>query len=211
MERSVSIGEIESRMSGNLLPDSRRWIEEHGDHLYRFALARVRNSDVAEDLLQETFLAALQGSYRESGPTAERRWMIGIIKHKIVDYFRRTTKEPLHDSHQPDGPSGDEDFLADGKWKPEMAAFQRWPEKPDGLLERKQFWEAFATCLEKLPPRAAQVFTLREMDEVETDEICRLLGLTPTNLGVILHRARKQLRNCLAGRYFGRSRETEAS
>jgi RNA polymerase sigma-70 factor (ECF subfamily) len=65
--------------------------------------------------------------------------------------------------------------------------------------------------LEKLPPRAAQVFTLREMDEVETEEICRLLSLTPTNLGVILHRARKQLRNCLSGRYFGRSQKVEGA
>lgn len=91
------------------------------------------------------------------------------------------------------------------------AAVHGWPEKPDGLLERKQFWEAFAACVEKLPSRAAPVFTLREMDEVETDEICRLLNLTQTNRGVILHRARKQLRNCLAGRHFGRSQATEAS
>ena len=197
--------EIESRMSGNLLLDSRRWIEEHGDHLYRFALARVRNSDVAEDLVQETFLAALQGTCCDSGPTAEHKWMIGIIKHKIVDYFRTTAREPAHEFDQLDGRSADEDFLPDGHWKPAMAAMSGWPEKPDGLLERKQFWEVFATCLEKLPARAAQVFTLREMDDVETEDICRLFCLTPTNLGVILHRARKQLRNCLSVRYFGRS------
>ena len=200
-------------MADTAISDSQRWIDEHGDYLYHFALARVRARDVAEDLVQETFLAALQGSYRESGPSAERRWMIGILKHKIIDYFRRMTREPLHDSHQPpDGQLGDEDFLADGRWNQELAAaIHGWPENPDGLLERKQFWEVFSTCLEKLPPRTAQVFTLWEMDEVETDEICRLVGLTPTNLGVILHRARKQLRNCLSGRYFGRSRETEVS
>lgn len=198
-------------MADSTLSESQRWIDDHGDYLYRFALARVRTPDVAEDLVQETFLAALQGSYRESGPSAERRWMIGIIKHKIVDHFRRTARETLHDFDQRNGPSADEDFLADGHWNPEMAAVHGWPEKPDGLLERKQFWEAFAACLEKLPPRATQVFTLREMDGVETDEICRLLNLTPTNLGVILHRTRKQLRNCLAGRYFGRSQEGEAS
>jgi RNA polymerase sigma-70 factor (ECF subfamily) len=194
-------------MADRPISASDRWIDDHGDILYRFALARVRNSDVAEDLVQETLLAALQGTYRESGPTAERKWMIGILKHKIVDYFRRTAREPLRefaDSH-----SADEDFLPDGHWKPAMAAIGGWPEKPDGLLERKQFWEVFAACLENLPPRAAQVFTLREMDEVETEELCRLFRLTPTNLGVILHRARKQLRNCLSGRYFGRSQKVE--
>jgi RNA polymerase sigma-70 factor (ECF subfamily) len=202
---------MSSQMAGSTIPDTHRWIDAHGDYLYRFALARVRARDVAEDLVQETFLAALQGTYRESGPTGERRWMIGIIKHKIVDYFRRIAREPLHDSQQQDSGSMDEDFLPDGRWNPELAAIHRWPEEADSLLDRKQFWEAFAACMEKLPPRTAQVFTLREMDGVETLEICRLVTLTPTNLGVMLHRARKQLRNCLAGRYFGRSQETETS
>jgi RNA polymerase sigma-70 factor (ECF subfamily) len=202
---------MSSQMAGSTISDTQRWIDDHGDYLYRFALARVRARDVAEDLVQETFLAALQGTYRESGPTAERRWMIGIIKHKIVDYFRRIAREPLHNSQPPDSRSRDEDFLADGHWNPEMAAIHGWPEEADRLLDRKQFWEAFATCMEQLPPRTAQVFTLREVDGVETDEICRLVTLTPTNLGVMLHRARKQLRNCLASRYFGRTRETEAS
>jgi RNA polymerase sigma-70 factor (ECF subfamily) len=200
---------MSSQMADRPISASDRWIDDHGDALFRFALARVRNSDVAEDLVQETLLAALQGTYRESGPTAERNWMIGIIKHKIVDYFRRTVREPLREFE--DNRSADEDFLPDGHWKPAVAAIGGWPEKPDGLLERKQFWEVLATCLEKLPPRAAQVFTLREMDEVETEEICRLLSLTPTNLGVILHRARKQLRNCLSGRYFGRSQKVEGA
>lgn len=196
-------------MTKGTAPDSQqRWIEEHGDSLYRFALARVRNADVAEDLVQETFLAALQGTQRESGPTAERRWMIGIMKHKIVDYFRRTSREAPHCLDQLDEPSADEDFLPDGHWKPETAAVRGWPDRPDGLLERKEFWEAFAACVEKLPSRTAQVFTLREIDELKTDEICRLLNLTPTNLGVILYRARKQLRNCLTGRYFGRGLES---
>ena len=197
-------------MADSVISGTHRWIEDHGDFLYRFALARVRVPDVAEDLVQDTFLAALQGTHRESGPRVERRWLIGIMKHKIVDYFRRNAREPLHDSRQLDGRPGDEDFLADGHWNPEMAAIHGWPEETDSLLDRKQFWEAFAACLEKLPPRTAQVFTLREVDGVETDEICRLVTLTPTNLGVILHRARKELRNCLAGRYFGRSQETEA-
>jgi RNA polymerase sigma-70 factor (ECF subfamily) len=187
--------------------NSRHWIDEHGDYLYRLALVRVRDSTVAEDLVQETFLAALQGTHRESGPTAERRWMVGIIKHKIVDYFRRIVREPLREGDPSDIPSGDDDFVADGHWKPEAGAGSSWPENPDGLLERKQFWDALTTCLDKLPSRTAQVFTLREVDEMETDEICRLLHLTQTNLGVMLHRARKQLRNCLSVRYFGQTGE----
>ena len=181
-------------------------IDAHGDALYRFALVRVRNTDVAEDLVQETFLAALQGTYRESGPTAERRWMIGIMKHKVVDYFRRTSREPLQHADQP-GHAAEDTFLDDGHWKPEAATMQAWPEQPDRLIERRQFWDALAGCMDRLSPRAAQVFTLRELDELETEQICELLQLTPTNFGVILYRARKQLRDCLGSRYFGQAQE----
>ncbi|MDP1770207.1 MAG: sigma-70 family RNA polymerase sigma factor [Nitrospirota bacterium] len=193
-------------MTDQTLADSHSLIDVHGDFLYRFALVRVRNQDVAEDLVQETFLAALQGTFRESGPTAERRWMIGIMKHKIVDYFRRKIREPIQNPDQADHRAEDV-VLDDVHWKPEAAAMQAWPEQPDGLIERRQFWDALAGCMERLPPRAAQVFTLRELDELETEQICELLQLTPTNFGVILHRARKQLRDCLSSRYFGQQQE----
>ncbi|MBK9308140.1 MAG: sigma-70 family RNA polymerase sigma factor [Nitrospira sp.] len=194
-------------MDAGVRHESRRWIDEHGDYLYRFALVRVYDSTVAEDLVQETFLAALQGTRRESGPTAERRWMVGIIKHKIIDHFRRIAREPVRGEHQSETSSLDEDFLDDGHWKPELAGRRPWPDKPDTLLEQKQFWDVLACCLDTLPPRTAQVFTLREIDDIDSEEVCRLLHLTQTNLGVILHRARKQLRNCLSTRYFGLAEE----
>ena len=193
-------------MTDQTLADSHSLIDVHGDFLYRFALVRVGNQDVAEDLVQETFLAALQGTFRESGPTAERRWMIGIMKHKIVDHFRRRSRESIQNPDQPDH-RAEEAFLDDGHWKPEAAAMQAWPEQPDGLIERRQFWDALSGCMAGLPPRAAHVFTLRELDELETEQICELLQLTPTNFGVILHRARKQLRDCLSSRYFGQQQE----
>jgi RNA polymerase sigma-70 factor, ECF subfamily len=198
-------------VTGDTSADAQRWVEEHGDVLYRFAMARVCRPHLAEDLVQETFLAALQGKRHQQAPEAERRWMIGIMKHKIVDHFRREAREPNVPRDGADKPMQEHDFLSDGHWRPEMAAIQSWPEKPDGLLEQRQFREVLATCLKRLPPKAAQVFTLREMDDINTEEICRLLKLTQTNLGVILYRARKQLRNCLAARYFGWSQGHEAS
>ena len=196
-------------------PDSsfnaQSWVQEHGDFLYRFATARVHDPAVAEDLVQETFLAALQGTRRQEGPNAERRWMVGILKHKIVDHFRHAGREPLLSTQEQDGQASDRDFLANGHWRPEMATMHSWPEKPDGLLEQRQFRQVLAYCLERLPPKPSQVFRLREIDELEAEEICRLLKLTRTNLDVILHRARKQLRNCLAHRYFGWSQRYEES
>ena len=198
-------------MSDHNPSDPQRWVDEQGDFLYRFAMARVRDPAVAEDLVQETFLAALQGTRQQTGPAAERRWMVGIIKHKIIDYFRRMAKEPNHGHDHGENHSNEDDFLADGHWKPETGLIQAWPDNPDGLLERQQFREVLAGCLERLPPKTAQVFALREMDELETSEICRLVGVTPTNLSVMLHRARKHLRNCLEHRYFGLDQKHEAS
>lgn len=194
-------------MADKALSDSQALVEKHGDFLYRFALMRVRNPDAAEDLVQETFLAALQGTYRDTGETAERRWMIGIMKHKIVDYYRRTAREAIQPHEPAAGHAADEGFLADGHWKADPAALQAWPERPDGLIERRQFWDALAGCMERLPPKAAQVFTLRELDELDTEKICELLRLTPTNFSVILHRARRQLRDCLSIRFFGQQQE----
>ncbi len=201
---------VTASMNPDACPDASDLVEAHGDFLYRFASTRVRNAAVAEDLVQETFLAALQGARDHQDPDSERRYLLGIMKHKIVDHFRRTAREPKIPPHDQDSRGQDNDFLPDGHWRPEMAAIHPWPEKPDGLLEQRQFRQVLATCLERLPPRTAQVFTLRELDELETHEICRLLNLTRTNLDVILHRARKQLRNCLAARYFGWSQEHEA-
>ncbi len=191
--------------------ESLRWIEEHGDELFRHALVRVRNADAAEDLVQETFLAALQTENPVEGPFAERRGMMGIMKHKVIDYFRRTAREPLHEGDGQDPSATDDDLTPDGHWTPEAARAPAWPHSPDLLLDRKQFRAALAGCLGTLPSRTAQVFTLREIDELDTGEICRLLNITPTNFGVMLYRARKQLRDCLNRRYFGRAPEALSS
>ncbi len=194
-------------MAERILSDSQQMIDAHGDALYRYALLRVRDPQVSEDLVQETFLAALEGTYRGTGEGAERRWMIGIMKHKIVDYYRRISREAVQEPETILDSSGDESFLNDGHWKPGQPVWHGWPDRPDGIVERREFWESLTICLEKLSPKAAQVFSLREMDELDTEAICRLLKLTPTNFGVILHRARKQLRDCLALRYFGGTQE----
>lgn len=191
-------------MTDNPRSDPQRWVESYGDLLYRFALVRVGDCDIAEELVQDTLLASLQAQERFTGQSSERTWMVGILKHKMIDYFRRTTREPIHSTDRADDASPDDGaFVADGHWKPGTMAPSGWQDHPDSLLERKQFWEALTACLGKLPPRTAQVFTLREVDEVEADDICQMLRITQSNLWVILHRARKQLRQCLDSRYFG--------
>ena len=190
---------------GGSVSDPEKWVEEHGDYLFRCALLRVRDRVTAEDLVQETLLAALQARERFSGISSERSWMIGILKHKIIDRFRKDIREhPAEDPERmTDIPEDDDTFDKDGHWRLDQTAPMDWPDHPGAVLERKQFWESLRRCLSKLPSNMAQVFTLRELDELETDAICTMLHISSSNLWVLLHRARKQLRQCLEVNFFG--------
>lgn len=192
-------------MGDRSLSDPQEWVEQHGDYLFRCALLRVRSREVAEDLVQETFLAALTARDRFAGHSSERSWMVGILKHKIIDRFRRDIREQPADDHAEleERPDDDRSFDEGGHWKLDQTAPMDWPDHPGSVLERKQFWEALQRCVGKLPPKMAQVFTLREVDEVESDVICGMLNLSASNLWVLLHRARKHLRQCLEANFFG--------
>ncbi|MDH3216147.1 MAG: sigma-70 family RNA polymerase sigma factor [Candidatus Krumholzibacteria bacterium] len=183
-------------------PDPSSWVDQHGDVLYRFALLRVEDPHVAEDLVQETFISALQGLDRFRGGSQVRTWLVGILKHKIIDYFRRTTREVVSsDLSALDEPSDEEAInrMADAR-----ARAGTWQDTPDNLLENKEFWKAFVGCMDGLKPAFRRAFALREMDGLNTEEICKILDITSTNLWVILHRARAKLRDCLEITWFGR-------
>lgn len=155
-----------------------QWLQGHGDALFRFAHMRVRDHHVAEDLVQETLLAAWRGRHRFAAESSERTWLTGILKHKLADHWRRAARR----------------IGADDEWR---AAPSPWP-GPDGALELEQLRQMLVECIAALPPVQARAFTLREFDGLGPDEICNLLEVTPGNLWVLLHRARARLRQSLA-------------
>ena len=180
--------------------DPNKWLDSHGDYLYRYALVRVREAVVAEDLLQETLLAAV-GAYRgHAGRSSERTWLVAIMKHKVIDYFRRTARSaqirliPEDDElewFEQSGPSR-------GHWCEDRAPTS-WPAH---ALESREFWETFEHCLSKLPQQMSIAFTLREIDGLTSNEICEILNITPNNLCVLLHRSRTKLRHLLEANWF---------
>jgi RNA polymerase sigma-70 factor (ECF subfamily) len=196
-------------------PDPGLWVDQHGDYLFRYAIFRLRDSAAAEDVVQETLLAALQAYGKFEGRGSERTWLVGILKHKITDCFRRMTRETPVSQIEGESLEHDELFMQTGEWvghwvaaaEPEKAAQlgpHEWGANPAALLEQNEFWEVFSNCLSPLPPRIASAFTLREVDDLASEEICDILGITVNNLWVMLHRARAHLRRCIELNWFMR-------
>ena len=184
------------KMISKPILDPTIWLEQHGDYLYRYALLRLRDSAAAEDVVQETMLAALKSSPRFAGASSERTWLVGILKHKISDWFRRQQETTL------DNTNDDEEFFdKDGFWKSEKRPLA-WNANPELILQSKDFQRILTQCLNELPESLARVFILREVNELTTDEICELLDITPGNLWVMLHRARLRLQHLLGLHWF---------
>jgi len=185
--------------SGHEISDFRAQLEQQRPYLLRFAALQLRDANAAEDAVQETLLAALAGEAKFAGRSNLRTWLTGILKHKIIDSIRRSTREPTVDADLDNTSEFDSLFVPDGHWK---SAPRTW-EEPHGALEQKQFLGVLEECLARLPQKTARVFMMREHIGLETEEICKELGITPTHCWVLLYRARMALRLCLDERWFG--------
>jgi RNA polymerase sigma-70 factor (ECF subfamily) len=175
-------------------------LETHRRYLLRIATLQLRDTALAEDVVQDTLVAALQGEKGFSGKSSLRTWLTGILKHKVVDAIRQKTRAPVLASFDDECRVDDLDALFDetGHWENPPADWGN----PESQLSQQQFFEVMQSCLENLPPNTARIFVMREVMELETDEICTELTITSNNLWVILHRARLLLRQCLEQRWF---------
>lgn len=190
----------------NLKFDPTRWVDEHGNYLYAFAFSRVRDESIAEDLVQETLLAALKSFDSFRGESAERAWLCGILKHKIFDYFRKINKKRDLTDEEADFSSYQylfDDKLWNNHWTPEKIPLE-WQSTPEKALEEGEFSKVLEHCLGELPRRIADAFTLREMDGLDGNEVCEILHVSKDNYWVMLHRARTHLRRCLEMDWFGK-------
>jgi RNA polymerase sigma-70 factor (TIGR02943 family) len=181
--------------------DPDRWVDDHGDCLYRYALVRVRTPEVAQDLVQEAFLAALRSSEKFAGRSSERSWLCGILKNKIIDYYRKLGRETCFTDMESLADAFSEKFVSEGWWVHANGP-KDWKPEPDVIAHRSEFWRTMNQCLDKLPDRIAKVFVLREIEELSTKEVCKTLTISETNLGVMLYRSRMALRECLEMNWF---------
>lgn len=180
-------------------------LDGHRESLYRYAVIHLRDRDLAEDLVQEALLAAVEGADRFQGDSSLRTWLVSILKHKIIDHIRKDAHAPVAESRlsagfaEPENEVLDRSFDARGGWREHKP--QTWRD-PDEALEHAQFWEVFQACCSVLPLQTARVFLLREVMGFTIEEICKDLRISTSNCSVILYRARFRLRNCLEHKWF---------
>lgn len=167
--------------------DPHAWVELYGDYLFNYAVGQLHNVTEAEDLVQETFLAALKAQNRFIGQSSVRTWLIGILRHKLCDQLRSKSRSPI----DPVVDNTNEDFA----WLHETA---EECVGPDRMMDLQEFRAEVEKALGTLPPRVAQVFQMYEIDDCSGREICAAMNISESNLWVMLHRARTQLRAQLA-------------
>jgi len=188
-----------SRNASTALTDFARQVEALRPQLVRFARTQLRNDAWAEDAVSETVLAALEKPQSFAGLSQLKTWLVGVLKHKVVDLLRKQSKEATALTDEDAQDLDDGLFDSGGHWR---EAPVDWGD-PEASCNRREFFEVLEACVEHLPAVQGRVFMMREWLELDTTEICKELQITTTNLWVLLHRARLRLRECLQLRWFG--------
>jgi RNA polymerase sigma-70 factor (ECF subfamily) len=181
------------------------WLDEHGDVLFGYAMSRVRDAHTAEELVQETLVAAIAGRDAFAGRSAVQTWLVGILRHKILQHFRR--KDPRFTELE--GTLGAEtteaQFNKMGKWR---TSPEPWGGDPAAVPETEEFRAVLQHCLGRLPARVAEAFLMAEQNQISGENLSKILQTTATNVYVMLHRARAALRQCLERNWFGKGDRT---
>ncbi len=174
------------------------WVDQYADYLFNYAIARINDEEVAKDLVQETFLAGLKSAKNYKGAAAERTWLIAILKRKVIDYYRKINSKKGKAEIRINYNSGNE---SDGDWLEEQVADPGSILEND-FIENEELGLAIQECISKLPKKQAAVFTMKTVRGLNTEDICNELGINPSNLWVMVHRARTALMGCLNEIWF---------
>jgi len=180
--------------------DPSTWIEDYGNYLLNFAMSRVYDQVVAEDLVQETFLSGVKAKDTFLGKSSVKTWLTSILKRKIIDYYRKNSRNK-EDKLLDDDNTFQREGILKGHWEDGHLP-NNWQMKDDAALETKEFYGILSNCLSKLPQKMAATFTMKELEDYTTDEVCKELDITTSNLWVLMHRAKVQLRECIEKNWF---------
>ena len=195
--------------SNRLEPE--QWIERYSDYLYSYAYIRLRKEEVAQDLVQDTFFSALKAKDTFLHNASEKTWLVSILKRKIIDYYRKkSTQNELNILDKPtEGGDGtmnhffENSAAKQGHWA-SGATPDTWGKTFETSVESEEFYDILKRCITKLPEKTAAAFTMKNMDDLDTEEICKELNITPSNYWVMMHRAKLMLRECMEKNWFNK-------
>ena len=177
-----------------------KWVNTYSDLLYRFALHRVGETHTAKDLVQDTFVAAWKNIDNYRTDASVKTWLFAILKNKIIDHYRKASVR-LTDELDAVVQSKSEFFDSDDHWAAGVYP-QDWNADQNNSVESKEFYVILGKCRTRLKEIQNMVFTMKYLDGMESDEICKVLALTTSNYWVLVHRAKVQLRSCLEKNWF---------
>ncbi|MBN1980229.1 MAG: sigma-70 family RNA polymerase sigma factor [Chitinivibrionales bacterium] len=180
-----------------------QWVEKYGDHLFNFANQRLGNRQQAQDAVQDTFLSALGSKKKPQDETQEKSWLFSILRNKIIDYYRSQAVRK-HDTFDEDYDTFDHLFDEQGEWISEV---KPWSRSPEQTYADSQFQKIFWSCIAKLKRKYQTTFLFRDVDGLSVEDIVDTLNISKTNFGVLIHRARTQMRSCLTNNWFEEERE----
>ncbi len=184
---------------GSQTVDPEIWVETYADSLYGYAYVKINNSSLAEELVQDTFVAALGARKNFRGNSSEKTWLFSILKNKIIDHLRRKYRDKVQSLDTVSDQGLDEYFDDRGAWLNKPG---KWKDNPQERYEQNEFLTVLRDCLTFLPSRQSDAFQFREMRDFDSEEICKILGISSTNYWVVLHRARLAIRACLEKNWF---------
>jgi RNA polymerase sigma-70 factor (TIGR02943 family) len=179
--------------------DPEIWVETYADSLYRYAYFKVNDTSLAEEFVQDTFVAALGARKNFLGNASEKTWLFSILKNKIIDHLRRKYRDKVQSLETVSEKGFNEYFDERGAWLNKPG---KWKVNPQERFEQSEFMSVLRDCLTLLPIRQGDAFQLREIRDFDSEEICKILGISSTNYWVILHRARLAIRACLEKNWF---------
>lgn len=183
----------------------KNWVDQHSEKMYSWAFYRTKNKESAEDLVQDTFLAAFQSIAKFEGKSDPKTWLYAILNRKIAMYFR--TALPNDPFGENELFSTDSNSLFDrlfdqyDQWE-EAERPEKWQGDNENLLDNIGFIKVLNACMVKLPEKWFLALQLKYLDEKKGELICQELDIAPTNFWQILHRAKLQLRKCLENYWF---------
>ena len=188
-------------MKHHLNPE--KWVVLYGDYLFSYTKNRISNTQDSEELVQDTFLAAFKAKDSFQGKASEKTWLTSILKRKIIDYYRKNSSKKTHSFSEINFFYDNEDKRS-GRWVEDKVP-QNWNKSISQLIENKELGETLNLCMEKLPSKLYEVFKMKTLDDIDSKIICKDLNISSSNLWVMLHRARLNLRNCLEVNWYDKN------